>query len=75
MIRDLHILTKKKDIIHYVWNKIQEEVNKYWKDKEIQVEKLMINEENRLSIICFVIVQSQCHEIFPTIQALLPFIN
>ena len=47
---------KKRDTMHYVWNKIQEEVNNFWQDKSIVVDKLQINEDNRLPIMSYVII-------------------
>ena len=49
-------LRRKKEAFHYVWKKIQVEVYRYWKDKDINKDKLRINEDNRLSIISFLLI-------------------
>lgn len=75
MLEKLVSLVKKKDVIDYVWNKVQTEVNSYWKNKDIPKKKLAVNEDNRLSIICYIIVQSQCVDLYASLYAILPFIN
>lgn len=71
----IRILTTKKDIMNYVWNKLQKEIRQYWFDKEIENEKLYINEDNRLSIINYIIIQSQCYDLYASIKAIQPFVS
>eukprot|EP00347_Sterkiella_histriomuscorum_P000195 403376813 len=66
-----------KKLLIYVWHKIQDEVNQYWRNKNhnIKLEKLKIFEETRLCIISYITIQSQCPEIFGACMALEPFVD
>ena len=70
-------LTKKKMLFNYVWNKIQKEVFTYWKGKEdiVKPQKLKMYEDTRLCVMAYVIVMSECADVFIAFKALSPFID
>ncbi|CDW84598.1 UNKNOWN [Stylonychia lemnae] len=73
----INSLIKKKMILKYSWNKLQKEVFEYWKErnKNISKEKLLINEDTRLCLVSYIIIQSQCAEVFLLVKELEPFID
>ena len=61
----------------YAWRKLQKEVNDFWRDKATKVpdHKLVLCEDHRLCLMAYVIVQSQCSDIYTSFLALNPFID
>ncbi len=59
-----------------MWGKIQQEVLAFYKDKQqYKVEKLKIDEENKLSLVAYIIIKAQNPLLFATFKALMPFIK
>lgn len=50
--------------------KLQVEVNEYWSGHHIASDKLQLNEEDKLSIITYIVIQSGCGELYPLIKLL-----
>ena len=61
----------------YAWKKIQKEVFDYWEDKETKLpqHKLIVSEDQRLPIMAYAIIKSQCEDIYTSFLALNPFID
>ena len=61
----------------YAWKKIQKEVFDYWEDKETKLpqHKLIVSEDQRLPIMAYAIIKSQCEDIHTSFLALNPFID
>jgi hypothetical protein len=70
-------LKKKRTIFIYAWKKIQKEVHDYWKDKSTQLPqyKLAVSEDQRLPLMAYAIINSQCDDIYTSFLALNPFID
>ena len=64
-------------LLNYVWKKIQKEVFVFWKGKEdvIKPQKLKMYEDTRLCVMAYVIVMSECSDVFIAFKALSPFID
>ena len=56
---------------------MQKEVIDFWNDKNTKIpeSKLALSEDQRLCLMAYVIVQSQCADIYTSFLALNPFID
>ena len=61
--------------IKYAWCKIQTEITRYWQNRKIKSEKVHLNEDARLSITAYVLVQAGVSSIVPQLYAMQDFIN
>ena len=70
-------LPKFKEALKYAWNKVQTEIQRYWKRRKIDIKKTVLNEDARLMIIAFVLTQaSDClQELVPMLYAVQSFVN
>ncbi|CDW84849.1 UNKNOWN [Stylonychia lemnae] len=70
-------LRKKKSLIKYVWNKLQQEVYEYWKQHPdiVSLDKQKVFEDTRLCLMAYIITKSQCQDILVSFKALSPFID
>lgn len=64
----VNALKKRKWLIKYIWEKMQQEVYDYWKQYPgtVSIDKMQIFEDQRLCLVSYLIVKSQCIEMLIT---------
>ena len=51
------------------------EAQRYWRNKKIQIDKIRLSEDARLSITAYVLVKAGISQVVPQLYAMMDFIN